>query len=74
LDAQNLDYIVTKIESLAMDEQSRNLMSKKEMEQYIFKGENQDNKLMHLYLQMLTKLMNIFKEIISLQVLLKPLI
>jgi len=34
-----MDYIVTKIKSLAMDEQSRNLMTKKEMEQYVFKGE-----------------------------------
>ncbi|KAK1431977.1 hypothetical protein QVD17_08816 [Tagetes erecta] len=38
-DVQDLDFMVTKIESLAMDEQSGNLMTKKEMEQYVFKGE-----------------------------------
>jgi len=43
LDVQDLDFLVTKIESLAMDEQSRNLMTKKEMEQYMFKGEKGGN-------------------------------
>lgn len=39
----DLDYVVTKIESLAMDEQSRNLVTKKDIDQYVFKGEKSSN-------------------------------
>lgn len=43
LDVQDLDYIITKIESLVMDEQSRNLMTKKDIEQDVFKREKSLN-------------------------------
>lgn len=40
LESLDLDYIISKIESLEMDEQARNLMHKTKMKPHLFKGDN----------------------------------